>query len=119
MSFIPWAFNVAAVVNMMNSAMTFEMPHADERVELDARKLARRLLRRLDQRFRLRVVLLLFDFLRGLPEEKIGADRRAEHGDHDGQIGAREFEMGQDKIARDREPGDADHEHCRHISEQR
>ena len=60
--------------------------HADERVELDARELARRLLRRFDQRLRVRVFLLVLDLFGRLPEEQIGADRRAEHGDHDGQI---------------------------------
>ena len=73
----------------MNSAMMLEKLHADNRVELHAGHLPRRLLRRLYQRLGLRILFLVFDFLAGLPEEEVWADRSAEHGDDGGQIVAR------------------------------
>ena len=79
---------------------------------------ARRLRRRFEKRLGGGILLLVFDLLRSLPEEEIGADRRAEDGDEHGEIAPRPFDVRNDKIEGDRSPGHADGEHRRDISEE-
>ena len=92
--------------------------HADDRVQPDARELPRRLGGRFEKRLGRRVLPLVLDLLRGLPEEQVGADRRAEHGHEHGEIAPRPFDMRHDKVERDRPPGHADDKHRGDIGEQ-
>ena len=119
MSFIPCAFSVAAVVKTMNSAMTFEKPMPTS-VSSWIRASSRGACSGASTRgFASGSSFSSSTSSAGLPEEEVGADRRAENGDHDSEIGPGEFEMRQDKIARDGQPGHADHKHRRHIGEER
>ena len=86
MSVTPCACSVAAVVSMMNSAMMFEAP-MPTRVSSRMRAIWRgACVGRLDQRLGLGIFFLVLHLLAGLPEEQVGADRGAEHGDDHGQI---------------------------------
>ena len=91
--------------------------HADDRVELDSRKLPRRLGGRREKGLGRRILPLVLDLLRGLPKKQVGADRRAEHGHEHGEIASRPFDMWHDKVERHRRPGHADREHRSHVSE--
>src|SRR5215218_3873787 len=55
--------------------------HADISIELDALQRLARLVRGSKQRFFAALCALFFDLLRRLPEEQVGTDGRAEHGD--------------------------------------
>ena len=93
--------------------------HANHRVEPDALKLPRRLSWRFEDRLCGRVFLDVLDLLRSLPEKQIGADRRAEDGHNNGEIGRRPLDMRDDKVEGDRSPRHADDEYRGDISEQR
>src|SRR5438132_1618628 len=64
--------------------------HADPGVEPDAREVRLRLDVCVAERLVARSRAKLLDLLRGLPEEEIGADRRAEDGDEGRAVGRRE-----------------------------
>src|SRR6266852_7659874 len=79
-SVTPLACSVAAVAKMMNRAMRFEMPiptAVSVRMRTSSGPASRgRDAQRLDV-----ASMQLLHFLPGLPEEQVGADRRAEDGD--------------------------------------
>ena len=60
--------------------------HADDGIGADAVEFPLRTVMLFNQRPLRRIDALVFGFLRGLPEEKIGRDRGAEDGDDGGEI---------------------------------
>jgi hypothetical protein len=60
--------------------------HADDRVLLDAGQVLGHVLGVLAQLPGIRPAVAVLDFLRGLPEEQVGADGRAQHGDHHSRV---------------------------------
>ena len=83
----PLAFSTAAVVRMMKKAMPFESSMPSDGVGPDARELGiSAALGLLAQRPVALALVHLLDLLGGLPEEQIGADGGAEHGDHHHEI---------------------------------
>ena len=82
MSVMPCAFKVAAVADDDEQADHVRVAHPDIGIEAHPRDLRRRLLRRLEQRVRGGIDPLVLGLLRGLPEEAVGRDRRAQHRDH-------------------------------------
>ena len=79
---MPCSFSVTAVATTMHSAITFEkvMPTTVSCLMRD--RCSAHVFGVLAQLPRVRPAVAVLDFLRGLPEEQVRADRRAEHGDH-------------------------------------
>jgi hypothetical protein len=67
--------------------------HADDRIQLYARQLSRRLPRRFEKSVGRRILPLIFYFRRRLPEEKVRADGRSKHGDHHSQVAPRPLDV--------------------------
>ena len=81
MSVMPCAFRVAAVVMMMNQLIRLEKSHARDRYRSGSASIWAGASRGVDQRVRRGVDALVLGLLRGLPEEAVGRDRRAEDRD--------------------------------------
>src|SRR6218665_1666033 len=64
------------------------------------------------------MAMLFLDLLTGLPEEEIGADRRAEDRDERGRIGGVELDIGYHHRPERLAPGDMDDEQHRDIGEE-
>lgn len=93
--------------------------HADPGVEVDSLQLRGGLMRRPPQRLLVRFRAQFLDFLRRLPEEQVGADRRAEHGDDRGQVRRGQLEPRPHERAADFTPIDRHDQRDCDIREQR
>ena len=93
--------------------------HAQVRIDLDPPQMCCGTFGRVRQRAGRRIGIELFDFLRRLPEKKIGADGRAENRDDHRQVFGRQREMRRHRVRRYFAPWNVDRQHQQHIGQQR